>query len=215
MVELLGRDEAGEADPAHQDLLRLLTPIAKLMTGKQSVVVLSEIIESFGGAGYVEDTGIPQLLRDAQVFPIWEGTTNVLSLDALRVAASGRPLEALEIETATLASSVRAPELLECVQQAESALTHATRWLTRAQPDVLEAGARSYAMTIGRAFALLLMARHGQWLLDHGGERRGCLSAIVFCRRGVDMIDDRVDPALSRSLMQQSPGSRPNPAQGL
>lgn len=38
----------------------------------------------FGGAGYVEDTGLPRLLRDAQVFAIWEGTTNVLSLDMLR-----------------------------------------------------------------------------------------------------------------------------------
>ena len=56
----------------------------KLTTGKQAVLVLSEVIEAFGGAGYVEDTGLPQLLRDRQVLPIWEGTTNVLSLDTLR-----------------------------------------------------------------------------------------------------------------------------------
>ena len=46
--------------------------------------MLSEVLEAFGGAGYVEDTGLPMLLRDAQVFSIWEGTTNVLALDALR-----------------------------------------------------------------------------------------------------------------------------------
>ena len=50
-------------------LLRLLTPIAKLTTGKQAVVVASEVLEAFGGAGYVEDTGLPRLLRDAQVLP--------------------------------------------------------------------------------------------------------------------------------------------------
>ena len=44
---------------------------------------MSECIEAFGGAGYVEDTGLPALLRDTQVLPIWEGTTNVLALDAL------------------------------------------------------------------------------------------------------------------------------------
>ena len=60
-----------------------MTPLTKLITGKQAVAVVTEVIESFGGAGYVEDTGLPQLLRDAQVLPIWEGTTNVLSLDAL------------------------------------------------------------------------------------------------------------------------------------
>jgi acyl-CoA dehydrogenase len=65
-------------------LLRLLTPIMKLTTAKQAVLVASEVLEACGGAGYVEDTGLPQLLRDAQVLPIWEGTTNVLSLDALR-----------------------------------------------------------------------------------------------------------------------------------
>ncbi|MDQ2938176.1 MAG: acyl-CoA dehydrogenase family protein, partial [Acidobacteriota bacterium] len=69
-------------------LLRLLTPVMKLTTGKQAVTVLSEVIEAFGGAGYVEDTGLPQLLRDAQVLPIWEGTTNVLSLDTLRALGS-------------------------------------------------------------------------------------------------------------------------------
>ncbi len=83
LVELNGRQEAGEIDGEQLALLRLLTPLTKLVTGKQAVAVLSEVLESFGGAGYVEDTGLPQLLRDAQVLPIWEGTTNVLALDAL------------------------------------------------------------------------------------------------------------------------------------
>ena len=45
--------------------------------------MVSEAVEAFGGAGYIEDTGLPTLLRDTQVLPIWEGTTNVLALDAL------------------------------------------------------------------------------------------------------------------------------------
>ena len=61
-----------------------MTPILKLLTAKDCLRVISEVCEGFGGAGYVEDTGIPKLLRDAQVFSIWEGTTNVLSLDFLR-----------------------------------------------------------------------------------------------------------------------------------
>lgn len=46
--------------------------------------MISEGLESFGGAGYLEDTDIPRLLRDAQVGSIWEGTTNVLALDVYR-----------------------------------------------------------------------------------------------------------------------------------
>ncbi|MEM7678880.1 MAG: acyl-CoA dehydrogenase family protein, partial [Myxococcota bacterium] len=83
-VELLGRVEHKEADDHEQALLRVLTPITKLTTAKQAVSVASETLEAFGGAGYIEDTGLPVLLRDAQVLPIWEGTTNVLSLDTLR-----------------------------------------------------------------------------------------------------------------------------------
>jgi hypothetical protein len=58
------------------------------------VAAASEALEGFGGAGYVEDTGLPVWLRDAQVLPIWEGTTNVLSLDALRAAVREDALRA-------------------------------------------------------------------------------------------------------------------------
>ena len=48
-------------------LLRLLGPVAKMYTAKAAVAVTSEGLECFGGQGYIEDTGIPTLLRDAQV----------------------------------------------------------------------------------------------------------------------------------------------------
>src|SRR5262249_1436821 len=67
VVELLGREEARTATDEELALVRLLTPIAKLVTGKQAVATASEALEAFGGAGYVEDTGLPRLLRDAQV----------------------------------------------------------------------------------------------------------------------------------------------------
>ncbi|KYG68121.1 acyl-CoA dehydrogenase [Bdellovibrio bacteriovorus] len=84
VAHLLGQEEVGEISASQRVLLRSLTPILKLYTAKKSIHISSEVIEMFGGAGYVEDTGLPRLLRDAQVFSIWEGTTNVLSLDMLR-----------------------------------------------------------------------------------------------------------------------------------
>lgn len=84
VARLLGRGEAGSASPAEASLLRTLTPLAKLFTAKAAVAVASEGVEFFGGVGYVESSGLPGILRDAQVLPIWEGTTNVLSLDLLR-----------------------------------------------------------------------------------------------------------------------------------
>ena len=68
------------------------------------MALASEALEGFGGAGYVEDTGLPVYLRDAQVLPIWEGTTNVLSLDVLRAVAREDALAAwLELSRSRLA----------------------------------------------------------------------------------------------------------------
>lgn len=84
VVELLGKEEVGKATDVEKKILRALTPIVKLYTAKKCMQVTSEVVESFGGAGYIENTGIPRLLRDAQVYSIWEGTTNILALDFLR-----------------------------------------------------------------------------------------------------------------------------------
>lgn len=48
-------------------VLRLMTPIMKLFTAKMAMSVVSEGLECFGGQGYIEDTGLPVHLRDAQV----------------------------------------------------------------------------------------------------------------------------------------------------
>ena len=53
----------------------------KLFAAKECMTVASEGLECFGGLGYLEDSGLPLVLRDAQVGTIWEGTTNILSLD--------------------------------------------------------------------------------------------------------------------------------------
>ncbi len=84
-AKLLGLSECTEEHrQENEKLLRLLTPVSKLYTAKLNMSIVSEVIESFGGAGYCEDTGLPRWLRDAQTLTIWEGTTNILSLDLLR-----------------------------------------------------------------------------------------------------------------------------------
>src|SRR5439155_11223817 len=108
VVELLGRQECNEASTNELARLRLLIPIAKLYTAKQAVAVASEALESFGGAGYIEDTGLPRLLRDAQVLPIWEGTTNVLSLYVLRVlGGEAEALRRFSVEVEALGRGVK------------------------------------------------------------------------------------------------------------
>ena len=122
-----------DATGDHEErLARALVPIAKLTTGKQAVAVTSETMEACGGAGYVEDTGLPRILADAQVLPIWEGTTNVLSLDTLRALAKGGALEAIRAEVDACASATTDAGLAAPMQAARAAIAHATAWIAEA-----------------------------------------------------------------------------------
>lgn len=191
VAELTGRSEASEITEDDAWLLRLLTPIMKLITAKQAVAVASEVLESFGGAGYVEDTGLPVLLRDSQVLPIWEGTTNVLALDTLRAIGAAESIAPLLSATTRMFESLQDPSLLDLARVVTAALNHAEGWLREAQEtdrSVLEAGARRFALTLGRATELALLIRHAQWSEDHEKDKRSTASARRFAQVGVDLI---------------------------
>jgi acyl-CoA dehydrogenase len=204
-AELTGREESRELDEAGARMLRLLTPLMKLTTARAAVNVASETIEAFGGAGYVEDTGIPVLLRDAQVLSIWEGTTNVLSLDALRTALKdASALASLKDEMEACARDVRDKRLARAARSSLDAAAHAEAWLASAARNgqtALEAGARRFALTTGRALALALLARHAQWSLEEERDARTSAAARRFAANGVDLITDS-DPVDAAALME-------------
>ena len=191
LVELIGRDEADDIAAADADLLRLLTSIAKLTTGRQVVTVVSEVLEAHGGAGYIEDTGLPLLLRDGQVMPIWEGTTNVLSLDTLRAVARDQAgLVALQRKVSAATREARDPALVEAGQVAARAVHNALHFLheNAGERALLEAGARRFAMTLGRALALALLVEQAQWSLDNEQDGRARAAAVRFSRTAIDLL---------------------------
>jgi acyl-CoA dehydrogenase len=198
-VELLGKEEAGTLGEDEANLLRYLTPIVKLLTARQTVALASEALEAFGGAGYIEDTGLPRILRDAQVLSIWEGTTNVLSLDVLRVLGRTGSLQPIVREAVTRVERANDP----VGHVALRALEHAGAWLEAARakglPE-LEEGARRLAMTLGRAIELALLVDHGAWEKAHGKGGRTLAAARRFARHGVDLIVDDADLAESNAL---------------
>jgi alkylation response protein AidB-like acyl-CoA dehydrogenase len=203
MIALLGKEEAGTLREEEQKLLRLLTPIVKATTAKQAVAVASEVLEAFGGAGYVEDTGLPRILRDSQVLPIWEGTTNVLSLDVLRVLGRGASLDVVEREIRARVETASDAGLTAAGRVALDAVAHAHAWLAGALkegPAALEAGARRFALTLGRALELALLVEHGSWSLAAEKDGRGAAAAKRFARHGVDLVVDGVDAREARAL---------------
>jgi putative acyl-CoA dehydrogenase len=75
---------AAAVDGAEAALLRLLLPAAKFWICKRAPVVAGEALECLGGNGFVEDSGMPRLYREAPLNSIWEGSGNVNALDVLR-----------------------------------------------------------------------------------------------------------------------------------
>jgi alkylation response protein AidB-like acyl-CoA dehydrogenase len=177
VVALLGRVETGVANDDERALLRLLTPLAKLWTAKLAVQIASETCEAFGGAGYIENTGIPQLLRDAQVYPIWEGTTNVLALDALHVLVKGgidpfrRAVEGVLRETRAHPHEI------------DAALAASARSMHDHDGAAREAGARGLALTLARTFAAALLAR-----TRDGGDPDTGRALARFVDHGLDRL---------------------------
>jgi putative acyl-CoA dehydrogenase len=160
VASLLGRSEACVATDDEKRRLRALIPLAKLTTGKQVVSCVSECIEAFGGAGYVEDTGLPRMLRDAQVLPIWEGTTNVLSLDVLRAEQKDGAFSAVtaDLEARARGLSEALPtHATTTVREVVARLGARVRELA-ADPVGREENARRIALTTGYCTEAILLA---------------------------------------------------------
>jgi alkylation response protein AidB-like acyl-CoA dehydrogenase len=185
LAQLLGKDETGKATPEESAMLRMLTPIAKLYTAKSSMAITSEVVECFGGAGYIEDVGIARLLRDAQVFSIWEGTTNVLSLDVLR---------AIERENAFppfVSGILKRVEKVSGFDDEVNGIRHACQELRqylgvalKEGPDFVQAGARQLAFSLARTFAASLLVEFAARTQD----RRSAEAARRWCHRGLSSL---------------------------
>jgi hypothetical protein len=83
-ADALDRAEAGSQDAA--SLLRILTPTLKFRATRDARKVCGDALEMRGGIGYVEEFATARLLRDAHLGSIWEGTGNIVALDALKRA---------------------------------------------------------------------------------------------------------------------------------
>jgi acyl-CoA dehydrogenase len=186
-MELLGRTEHGVAGEPERRALRALVPTVKLLTAKDAVAHASEVVEAFGGAGYVEDSGIPRLLRDAQVLPIWEGTTNVLSLDLLRAESREEAVTALLGDLTAQLAAVRAASSAGVdtglVERSHADLLRQVRAWPAADGHELQAGMREFALRLGRTYAAALLAQHATHRRLHRGDDRAAQVARRHAER--------------------------------
>ncbi|MGY2080602.1 acyl-CoA dehydrogenase family protein [Modestobacter sp. SYSU DS0657] len=85
----LGVRLAAAQDAGERDLLRLAGAVAKFWVCKRTPTAVAEALEVLGGNGYVEESGMPRLYRQAPLNSIWEGSGNVIALDVLRALGAG------------------------------------------------------------------------------------------------------------------------------
>lgn len=82
----LGLRVAGALDAGEDDIARIGTAVAKYWNCKRAPALTFEAMECHGGPGYIEDSILPRLYREAPVNAIWEGSGNIMGLDVLRAA---------------------------------------------------------------------------------------------------------------------------------
>jgi putative acyl-CoA dehydrogenase len=150
MMRLAGAfDRASDSKEAH--FRRMALAVAKYWTCKRAIAVVAEALECHGGNGYVEESILPRLYREAPLNSIWEGSGNVNALDVLR--AMGREPESV---AAFLAE-------VDLARGADRRLDGAVADLKRDLADAAEAETRARRVVERMAVAL-----QGSLLLRYG-----------------------------------------------
>ncbi len=105
--------DLASSDPREAARARLLTAAVKYQVCKAAPGFIYEAMECLGGNGYVEESVLPRLYREAPVNAIWEGSGNVMCLDVLRALAAERDVPgALAAEAADLPGARAAAEFI-------------------------------------------------------------------------------------------------------
>ena len=171
--ELLGAVERGGGDPV---LTRIVVPLTKLAVARQGVWATSELIESFGGAGYLEDTELPRQLRDAHVQCIWEGTTSVMAHDVLRALGGEANAETFLAEVEARVHSFEHPALDEPRRAVAAALERLKALLA----EMDERGGRRLTWGMARTYQAALVCEAAGWALSNKNDPRPAVAAALF-----------------------------------
>ena len=168
LARKLGLDDCNAISDEDSLILRLMMPVAKMYTAKRAVELTSEGLECFGGQGYIEDTGIPAFLRDAQVLPIWEGTSSVMSLDVLRAIekTQGEALRAFKSRVSHLtAKAAKHDKLRDSCQLIDRALEGLLTFTVKEERRIFTA-ARDFATSLAQVYVAALLVNHASSSAD-------------------------------------------------
>src|SRR5579859_3223813 len=182
MARLASSFDARESEPRERAFSRIATAIGKYWLCKRACIQVGEALECLGGNGFVEESIMPRLYREAPLNSIWEGSGNVICLDILR-AISKEPA-AVESLLAEIRLGCGADRRFDAYVDALDL------------GSVSEGGARRLAERLAIAIEASLLLRFsplpvaeafcGTRLADGGGHTFGTLPAGVETRELID-----------------------------
>ena len=148
-------DRASRGDESEAALLRLALPAAKHWVCKRTPAIMAEALECLGGNGYVAESVLPRLYRDAPLNSVWEGSGNVTALDVLRaLARSPDSIDALHAEIGLAAGASRS------LDRAATGLWRELTDVAAADPDSAQYRARRLSGLLTTVLQAALLVRH-------------------------------------------------------
>jgi len=223
-------DEAARRAAARR--ASLLTPIAKAFSTDLANEVASLAVQVHGGMGYIEETGVAQLMRDARITAIYEGTNGVQAIDLVQRKASADGGETVRAEIELMRRSIDALRRLDAPQlgaaaphlsEAIESLDRASKWIIRtAQSDARSAlaGASPYLRLFALArggvcladLALESLRRRSRGEVDPGGDARIVCARffaenLVPAAAGIEraIIDGAASTLAAESALEAAP----------
>ena len=180
--------EAGEAGDANAaQCARILTPLLKFRTARDNIRVATGAMEMRGGNGYIEDWVNSRLVRDAHLGVLWEGTSNINSIDVIRRAVAGAGAHRALV--ATLKSRLDAATALGDAFRTEihAMLDRVAGFAEKVAREGDEARTRQAASALYHATSAALLAIEGAQLGARGQDARRLVMARMI-------IDHRLRP---------------------
>jgi putative acyl-CoA dehydrogenase len=185
--------DRSESDEREKALMRLMTPIAKYWLCKRLPPVAVEAMECLGGNGYVEEAPLARLYREAPLNGIWEGSGNVICLDALRsIQREPAGLKALRDEIDKGGERVRrgVPRISELLGDSGSSEPRARR-IVESIAIALQASLMSQHAEQDAADAFCASRLEGDWGQAFGTLPAGARCAAIVERLQLPSIDER------------------------
>jgi alkylation response protein AidB-like acyl-CoA dehydrogenase len=165
--------QADAGDETARRRVRLLTPLIKFRACRDARRATGDAMEVRGGVGYIEEWSDARLVRDAHLGSIWEGTSNIVALDAMRAIRREDALAALRPALEAMLPHGALGTALG------SSLTRACDFAARISKDNDALHARQAATGLYYAVAAVVLAHEGTQLATQGDARRQLLAALV------------------------------------